>query len=242
MLRYLTIFLPLSTLLAEEPDPAIHELRETISKVIDVQSLESKEKLDWEARKKEISALLELHQRELSLISEELEKDGSSAPSHEEETTKLESQISELKEIRKLTSEAVARNVPRTLSLTKRFPSPLIKEIEPELAALNDWKPSDEPRDALRSILAILAKAEQFNRRFTRTTEVIDNREVHILYLGLAQAFYTDRKEKSGIGLPGQDSWSWESDPEIRSALVTAFETIDKKRPPTMVTLPLQIK
>lgn len=239
---FAAILLASSVALAQEDQSAVHELRETISKIVDIQSLESKEKLDWESRKADITALLEIHQRELSLLYEELEKAGTSAPAHEEVSAKIKAEIEEIKVVRRLTSETVAQNVPRTLALAKRFPTPLITEAEPELATLRAWKASDEPRDALRSILTILSKAEQFNRRFTRNTEVRDNREVQVLYLGLAQAFYTDRKDKSGIGHPGSDGWDWKSNPEIRSELIKAFETLDKKRPPTMVTLPLEIR
>lgn len=232
------LILPVS---AQQTETTVVELRETISKIVDVQAMESKERLDWETRKNEISALLELHRRELALISEELEKAGASAPSHDEATSEMKEEIASLKASRRLTAEAVARNVPRVISLAKRFPAPLITETEPELATLRSWQASDEPREALRSILALLAKAEQFNRRFTRTTEIRDNREVQVLYLGLAQAFYADRSDKAGIGRPGPEGWTWKPLPEIRSELITAFEALDKKRPPTMVNLPLEI-
>jgi hypothetical protein len=51
-----------------------------------------------------------------------------------------------------------------------------------------------------------------------------------------------DHKDQAGIGQPGADGWEWKSKPEIRSELTVAFETLDKKRPPAMVTLPLEIR
>ncbi len=238
----IALLLPCSVLQAQEDDATIIELRETISKIVDVQTMESKERTDWEARKSEFTALLELHQRELKLLDEELEKAGQSAPGHKDSTETLKSEIETLKASRRATSEAVARNIPRTLNLAKRFPAPLRKECEPELSALNSWSSADEPREALRSILALLGKAEQFNRRLTRVTEVRDNREAEVLYLGLARAFYADRKGKAGTGQPGADGWIWESHPEIHSEMITAFDALDKKSPPTMVKLPLEIK
>ena len=222
--------------------PVVIELRETISNIVDTQTLESKERLDWQARKAEIQALLELHQRELALLDEELEKAGQSAPDHEDSTNSLKSEVESLKASRRATSETVARNVPRAIALANRFPAPLIKDTEPELAVLNAWKPSDEPREALQSVISLLAKAHQFNRRLTRNTEIRDNREVEVLYLGLARAFYADRNGNAGIGQPGTDGWTWKSRPEIHSELTTAFATLDKKLPPTMVELPLQLK
>jgi hypothetical protein len=239
------LFIFLSTcswVYAEPENAAVVELRETISKIVDVQTTESQERLDWKARKDEIAALLDLHARELKLLDEELSQAGQSAPGHVESTEQIKAEIAALKKARNLTTEAVSWNLPRITSLTKRFPQPLIKEAEIELATLSAWKPTDEPRDALRSILALLAKAEQFNRRFTRTTEIRDGREIEVLYLGLAQAFYMDRKDQAGVGLPSADGWIWKTVPKIRSELSIALEILDKKRPPSMINLPMEIR
>lgn len=238
----LALLISCSSLGAQEADAAIVELRETISKIVDVQTLESKERTDWEARKSEFSALFELHQKELKFLDEELGKAGRSTPGHDGSAEALKSEIATLKEARRLAAEAVARNVPRTLALAKRFPDPLRADCEPELSALGSWSSTDESREALRSILALFGKAEQFNRRLTRATEVRNNREVEVLYLGLAGAFYSDSKGSAGIGQPGADGWTWQSRPEIHSELTTAFATLDKKLPPTMVKLPLEIR
>lgn len=239
----LLIFLSTCSWIHAAPeDAAVVELRETISKIVDVQTTESQERLDWKARKDEIAALLELHARELKLLDEELNQAGQSATSHVESTEETKAEIAALKQARSLTTEAVSRNLPRMINLTKRFPHPLTKEVEIELATLSTWKPTDDPRDALRSILALIAKAEQFNRRFTRTTEIRDDREVEVLYLGLAQAFYMDRKDQAGVGLPSADGWVWKTVPQIRSELSIALEILDKKRPPSMVNLPMEIR
>ncbi len=229
-------------LAAQETDPSVIDLRETISKIVDTQTLESKERLDWQARKAEMQALLELHQRELALLQEELDQAGQSAPGHDDSTEALKAEIETLKTSRRATVEAVARNVPRAISLAKFFPVPLLKDTETELATLSAWKPSDEPREALQSVISLLDKAQQFNRRFTRTSEIRDNREVEVLYLGLARAFYADRNSNAGIGQPGANGWIWKSRPEIHPALTTAFATLDKKLAPSMVLLPLQLE
>ncbi|MFM2198340.1 MAG: hypothetical protein RLZZ505_1772 [Verrucomicrobiota bacterium] len=230
------------TAMAQEPEPTVAALRETISKIVDTQTLESRERTDWEARKAEFAALLELHRKEIALLDEELEKAGKSAPGHGESTDAMKAEIESLKETRRFAKEAVARNVPRAITLTQRFPDPLKKDCEVEIASLTAWRADDEPREALQSILSVLAKAQQFDRRLTRATEIRDGREVDVLYLGLARAFYADKKQSSGIGEPGADGWKWTTKPEIRAELLAAFDTLDKKRPPSMVRLPLEIQ
>lgn len=243
MSRFLIILLCLHHAApAAEPDASVAELRETISKIVDTQTLESKERTDWEARKAEFAALLELHRREVILLDEELEKSGQSAPGHDESAEAMKAEIASLKETRRAAAEAVARNVPRALALAKRFPEPLAKECETETASLSAWKSADEPREALQSILSLLAKAQQFDRRLTRSTEIRDGREVEVLYLGLARAFYADRNQSAGVGEPGSEGWTWNTKPEIRAELIAAFDALDKKRPPAMVRLPLEIQ
>jgi len=238
----LTIALLFSCATAKAEEPDVTALRETISKIVDTQTLESKERKDWESRKAEFAALLELHRKEIALLDEELDKAGQSAPGHGESADTMKQEIESLKQTRRIATEAVARNVPRAIALTKRFPDPLRKDCEVEIAALTAWVAADEPREALQSILSVLTKAQQFDRRLTRATEIRDGREVDILYLGLARAFYADKKQSAGIGEPGNDGWKWTTKPEIRTELLAAFDSLDKKRPPTMVRLPLEIQ
>ncbi|WP_411826898.1 DUF3450 family protein [Luteolibacter sp. AS25] len=242
MHRYAIIFLVLVTgLQAQTTDPAVVELRETISKIVDTQTLESKERIDWEVRKAEMDELLKLHAQELKLLNEEMDEAGNSAQGHLESTEELQADVAALKATRSVMAEAISRNVPRTLALAKSFPGPLVNESEEDLAKLKSWKPSDEPREVLRSMLSLLGKAHDFNRRYNRSTEIHDSRQVQVLYLGLARAFYTDGKSSSGIGQPGPDGWVWTPQPEIKGELLKAFETLEKTRPPSMVELPLKL-
>jgi len=229
-------------LAAQQPDAAVIELRETVSKIVDVQTMESKERLDWEARKAEMAALLDLHQRELALLNEELDKAGQSAPGHADSTEDLKAEIASLKAARRNASEAAARTIPRTLALSKRFPAPLQKDCETDLATLSTWKSGEDPRAALQAELSILSKADQFNRRLTRVADIRGNREVEVLYLGLAAAYYTGRGGNAGTGQPGPDGWVWNDQPGIADEINRIFDTLDKKRPPSMVKLPLEIK
>lgn len=231
-------------LLAQEnsQDARVVELRETIAKIVDVKSQASKERSDWEARKGEMNELLGLHRRELELLTEELEKSGVSATGEDEQRQEAEAEIATLKDARRAAGEAVARNRDRALALVARFPKPLALEAEVDRISLEQWEPGDEPRDGLLPILAVVTKAEQFNRRISRSKEVRDGREVEVLYLGLARAYYADRSGNAGIGTPGGDGWVWESRPELAGEIVKAFDELDRKRPPELVELPVKIE
>jgi hypothetical protein len=238
----MALCLPLTAVAQEsEPDARVVELRETIARIVDVKSQASKERSDWEARKAEMSELLGLHRRELELLTEELEKSGLSATGEDGRRQEAEAEISDLKDARRAASEAVARNRDRALGLAARFPKPLGLEAEVDRLSLEGWKPGDEPRDGLQAILGLITKAEQFNRRISRSKELRDGREVEVLYLGLARAYYADRSGNAGIGTPGSDGWAWESRPELAGEIVKAFDELDRKRPPELVELPVRI-
>jgi hypothetical protein len=233
----------LATTHAEEStrDAVVIELRETISKIVDVQSQTSKELRDWESRKSAMDGLLEIHRRELSLLNEELEKSGQSAGGEDEAKQAAKAEIETLRAVRRDSTEAVARNIPRALAIAKRFPAPLLDECLPEITTLQNWKSGEEPREALQSILSVIEKAIRFNRRVTRNLEVRDGREVEVLYLGLARAYYADRSKNAGVGMPGTDGWIWTANPDLNSEILKAFEILDQKSPPARLKLPVAI-
>lgn len=230
--------------LAEEsrPDAAVVELRATISEIVNTRSQASQERAEWASKKEEMSALLDLHSRELALLNEELEKAGQSAGGHEETKKAAAEELAALRTARRAASETVARNAPRMLELARRFPTPLADECENDISALKKWKTGDEPREGLQPLLSILGKAEQFNRRITRGTEVVEDHEVDVLYLGLARAFYANKNGRAGVGEPGTDGWSWQARPDIGGEVLKAFDTLDKKRPPGWVKLPVKLQ
>jgi len=223
-------------------DAQVVELRETISKIVEVKTQVSEEKSEWAARKGEMAELLTLHRRELELLGEELEKAGSSAGGYDEKKREAEEELEKLKAARRVASEAVVRNKERMLALAKFFPKPLAKEAELERVSLEAWETGDEARDGLQAILGMVTKAEQFNRRITRFKEERDGREVEVIYLGLARAYYTDRSGNAGVGEPGDEGWVWVSKPELIGEVAKALDELDKKRPPELVELPVRMK
>ncbi|MEM1083040.1 MAG: DUF3450 family protein [Verrucomicrobiota bacterium] len=241
LILFSTLTLPLAAQ-EEAADVAVVELRETIAKIVEVKALESKERSDWQARKAEMAELLKLHRRELELLDEELEKAGDSAGGYDEQKRATESELEKLKAARRAASEAVVKNKDRMLALVARFPGPLAKEAELDRISLETWISGDEARDGLQAILELVTKAEQFNRRITRTKEEREGREVEVLYLGLARAYYADRSGNAGIGVPGKDGWVWTSMPELNGEVVKAFDELDRKRPPELVELPVKIE
>lgn len=230
-------------ILADAADRAtIEMLRETISGLVDLQSQASKEAREWEARRDSMLELIEIHQREIALIDEELEKSGRSAPGHAEAVSEAKVEIARLKEARGNMLGVIERVRPRVLQLAGRFPLPLVKEINAEMALLGSWKSGQEPREALQAVLGVLSKASQFNRRVSRSKESIDGREVDVIYLGLAVGYYADRGGSAGVGRAGEAGWEWSADPALNRQVLRAFDILEQKQPPSRIDLPLMIE
>jgi hypothetical protein len=224
---------------AAKPKPPANQARETIRAWLEAEDTISKEKEDWAVEKTTMAELLALHRKELALLDEELSKAGMSASGHDERMKNARAELQRLQTARRKTAAALARQIPRILRLAAVFPKPLRAEANDDLATLEAWKPADEVRDALRALLGTLSKAEAFNRRVTRTRDVRNGREVDVLYLGLARAYYLGAGT-AGLGQPGPDGWTWREEPDIAPPLKHALAVLDKKRPPEILRLPVQ--
>ena len=225
-----------------EREAQVAALRETISQWVEVEMRRSEERTAWQERKATMGELLEVHRRELALLDEELSQAGASAERYAEAREKLEGEIDALKRVRREIRAAVGPLKVRALALVKRFPGKLAREVEAQRYLLEDWTIDDEPRDAVRALLEIFSAAEQFHRRITRTVEVIDEREVEVIYLGLTRAYYADRRGHAGIGVLAKNGMRWEARPEIADEVVKALDQLDRKRPPELVKFPLKIE
>ncbi len=225
-----------------EPQAEVVALRATISKIVEVKEQTSAEKSDWKGRKKMMGELLALHQKELALLDEELEKSGQSAKPYDEKKQAAEAAVDELKTLRKETSAMLVQEREKALRIFKMLPPPLREELFPEIETLKKWRSGDEPRAALQALMAVLAKATQFNRRVTMLSEERGGEEVAVLYLGLARAYYVSPTGKAGVGDPTPQGWKWQERAGLASAVRKAVDQLEEKRPPELVALPLKIK
>ena len=222
-------------------DVDVVELRETIGKIVDVKAQAAGERMAWEARKAEMAELLELHRREMAMLDEELEVAGGAAAGYDEAKRGAEEAIAEFRRVRALAGGLLERLKPRALALADRFPAPLAEEAKGDRVKLESWEAGDEPREGLQAILGMVAKAEQFNRRIRRSSEVRDGQEVEVIYLGLARAYYLGRSGVAGVGEPGPEGWAWTERKSIAGEVRKALAQLDKKRPPDLVELPVKI-
>lgn len=223
------------------PKAEVVELRATISKMVDVKARTSAELSEWETRKETMSELLELHQKELALLNEELELAGQSAKPFDEKKQEAQTAVEELKKLRQETSAVVTSEREKALRIIKMLPEPLKEELFLEIDKVKTWRPGDEPRVALQAILEVVSRAVQFNRRVTMGSEERGGEEVTVIYLGLARGYYVSPSGKAGVGDVTAEGWKWSERSELARTVQNAVDQLHEKRPPELVKLPLKV-
>ena len=229
-----------------ETDPA--GSRELIRQWVQTERIISEEKTAWQVEKQQMQELLGIYLKELALLDEELKQAGASAEFVDENREKWESGLAGYREARELLRDTMTRLLPRMRKLALRFPKPLQEELETELGLCNAPGALDEPRDVLKSIIAVLNAASRFNRTVTlvkETRSVSDQKKitVNVIYLGLCRAYYAaDSGETAGTGSPAGEGWSWSQVPGIAQDVRSMIAVYQKAAQPQIIELPVQLQ
>ena len=225
------------------------QARELIRQWVETERLISEEKSAWQAEKQQMQNLLEIYGKELSLLNEELNAAGSSAGLVDENKEQLEASLNEYREARQFLREAVARLLPRLKNLAKRFPVPLMEELGADIEFLHSPEALGDPRDTLKSMIAVLNAAGRFNRTLTlaEDTRVLGSGKkvsVNVLYLGLCRAYYASANGSiAGTGAPSiQGAWEWTEQNEIADQVRQTISVYLKAGQPQLVNLPVQLQ
>ena len=229
----------------KEIDPA--GSRELIRQWVQTERLISEEKTAWQVQKQQMQQLLGIYQQELNLLDEELKLAGASAELVDENKEKRETGLTQYRKARQWLGASMTRLLPRMQKLIVRFPKPLLDELSAELGFLNSPEALEQPRDVLKSIIAVLNAASRFNRSITlveETRSVSEEKKVtvNVIYLGLCRAYYTsDSGPSAGVGVPAKEGWSWSQLPEIADDVRSIIAVYRKAAQPQIIELPVQL-
>lgn len=221
--------------------------RELIRQWVLTERLVSEEKSTWQVEKKQMQELLDLYQKELKLLNEELSKAGGSVGMVDEQKETYQKELKEYRDAQSLMTETLARLLPRVRSLIPRLPHPLQDDIAADTDLLNAPNSLEKPRDVLKSMLAVMAASSRFNRSITvveetRTTTGGVKRIVDVVYLGLARAYYASESgDTAGIGIPGKDGWQWQPKPELAKDVRRTIAVYRKESQPQLIKLPISL-
>lgn len=228
---------------APQPDPLV--VREKVREWVRTQQLISEEQSDWEAEKASLTDLNELRKKEITRLDEILAAAGDRATDAVEQKASLVAESESLKAARSEFSKTIDGLEAQVKALIPFLPAPLLEKVDESIALL---EATDRPplQDRYRAVVALLREAVNFQNQFTLHSEMREiegqSREVQVLYLGLARAFYVDRGGvTAGIGTPTAEGWTWEEKNPLAPSIAETIAVYQKSAAPKLVQLPLQI-
>ncbi|MEW6305016.1 MAG: DUF3450 family protein [Verrucomicrobiota bacterium] len=237
------------TLWAQEA-PKLAETRTALEKWVETKQLTSRIQADWAAEKELLAESIKMFERESRNLDELIAKvntGNDQVRKEREEQEKLQAQYQAATEKIKSLVTGLEKKV---LALARTFPTPLAEKVGsfvkriPEDAASTKLSASQR----LQAVVAILSEADKFNGAITVSSELRKNSagnevQVQVVYLGLAQAYFTDKEGKfAGAGQPAADGWKWTTEPALAPAIARAIAVYESKQPPAFVALPAKVQ
>ena len=226
------------------------ETRSSLEKWVETRQLVSKTKGDWQADKETIQQTIQLFERELKVVQDQLSKVSTNS-------TQVDKERSEAEASQKLSQESLERaKVFATgfeSELTKiapRLPLPLQDILKPLLNRLPTDPASTKMSVAERVqvVIGILNELDKFNNAVTifsekRKNEKGEELSVETVYVGLGAAYFvSDAGDFAGMGSAGPNGWEWTVKSELGSSVREVIRIYKNERPARFVPLPAVIK
>ncbi len=219
-------------------------VQEKLREWIQVKKTISAEESAWEQQKSTLTDLNEIRKKEIAGIDELIAASGTRLADAEKQRTDLLKEEETLRQKRAALEEKISTLEAALRDRIVAFPQPLLVKIDDEVERLLKADPEVPLQNRYRDVIAILNEAGTFENKITVETDLreIDGQqlEVEVIYLGLHQAYYVDRKAtRAGTGKPGPEGWSWTADNKIAGEVRKAISVQGRKVTPDFVTLPL---
>lgn len=236
-----------SPVLAQSP---IKETRNLVEKWVESRQLSSQLKADWQVEKEVLEQSISAFEGELSSLDAQMEKvdTGKTQVSSEFETVNQEKDA--LTAYSGRLKEEVARLEVRLNKLADQLPIGVKERISPLLDRIpeNPAETKLSVSTRMQNVLGVINEVDKFNGGVTVVSELRKNTEgadvqVQVLYVGLAQAYFSDPTGAfAGTGKPGANGWDWSIQPELGEKILNAINIYLGSQPAAFVNLPFQLK
>lgn len=219
---------------------------ETLSaKIYEAKKAFSLESTQWEEQRALFTDLVTIREKEIAEIDE-----FTAAAKERVEVVKKQRDAFDQEEAERKTWRADFQKRVESLEAKLRpalvrLPQPVMDKVEQSAARLKAADEEAPLQERFRDVLAILSAVQDFSNRITVVTEIreFDGKEVEldVMYLGLAQAWFTNRNgQVAGIGWPSDEGWKWEQDRSFGSKIRTAINVQRREAPAEIVRLPFR--
>jgi LysM repeat protein len=232
---------------AETP---LAETRSTLEKWVETKQLISKTKSDWQTDKETIGQTLQLFERELKVVEEQMSKISTN-------NTQVEKERAEAEALKKSSAESLDRArqfaagfESQLRKLTPQLPAPLQEILKPLLNRVPTDSASTRMTVAERTqtIVGLLNELDKFNNAVSVFGEKRKNQKseevaVETIYVGLGAAYFVNSaNDFAGTGAPGSAGWEWTIKPELAPPVREVIQIYRNERPAHFVPLPVVIR
>lgn len=234
---------------AVHAESSLNETRSTLEKWVETRQLISKANSDWQADKESLEQTVQLYQRELKSIDEQMSK----VSTNNTQAAKEMAEATDLQKLSDETLQAVRQYVTqlevRVRKLTPRLPVPLQDILKSSLARL----PADPSNTKMlaaeraQALVGILSELDKFNNSINlfnekRKNSTGDEVAVQTIYVGLGAAYFVNEAgDFAGVGVPGADGWEWTAKPEIAPSVKEVVKIYRNEKTARFVMLPATI-
>ncbi|GEM_PF-471154 len=228
----------------QPPLPGAVEMQSKLEQWVKTRQLISAERAAWEEEKATLAGLSEVRLRESEQLDDFIAAAGARVAEVDGKRTAFAKEEADLKAWRAVMEKEVASLEQQIRPLLPRVPLPLRGKVEEALIRLESPDPDHPLQNRARDILLVLQAYLDFQNALTVDSDIREiagaRREVSILYLGMAQAWYVDLEGKhSGYGIPSNKGWIWTEDNSIASRVRAAIDIQARRAAPAFVKLPL---
>ena len=234
-----------------ETAPIIDATRETLSKWVETKQMISKERSEWATGKDILEDRVRLAQAETDTVRDKLKEISAAVAEAQKKRDELAAQNDKLKATAEKSKAMVIAAEKQLRPLLPQLPEPLREKLKPIIARFpeDSEKSTASLAERLQNVLGILDQASAFNATVASVKELRTfpdgtRAEVTTVYLGLSQAYYTNREGTlAGIGHPGPDGWVWKPDNANGKKILLAVHILEgKEKGATFIDLPVKIQ
>ena len=234
-----------------ETAPIIEATRETLTKWVETKQLISKEKSEWASGKDILEDRVRLAEAETTTVRDKLKEISVAVAEAQKKRDELAAQTDKLKATAERSKAMVIAAEKKLRPLIPQLPEPLREKLKPIIARFpeDSEKSTASMAERLQNVLGILDQASAFNSTVASVKELRTfpdgtRAEVTTVYLGLSQAYYTNREGTlAGIGHPGPDGWVWKPDNANGKKILLAVPILEgKEKGATFIDLPVKIQ
>jgi len=236
-----------SSVHAETP---LAETRSTLEKWVETRQLTSKARTDWQADKESLEQTVQLYERELKAIDEQM----ATASTNK---TQVAKEMAEATSLQKFSTEALdgvrqyaTQFEARVKKFAPQLPAPLQDILKPMLARLPADAASTKmlAAERVQVLVGVLNELDKFNNSVNlfnekRKNPAGDEIAVQTVYVGLGAAYFVNEAgDFAGTGAPGANGWEWTVKPDIAASVQEVVKIYRNEKAARFVTLPATIR